>query len=129
MSVAPTANTSTISSGSPSSGKVAVTISAGQHLFTSGKIVSYAQRTDSLSLPSGSAQSVYYYYLTVNSQSLAISPAFTEDTQQNRVQVNVDGTVLIAVATLGSGGLVTTQSAAGATPPSTTGNSRILARL
>jgi hypothetical protein len=60
---------------------------------------------------------------------LTVAGPFSSDTQQNRIEVNSDGTVLIAVAVLNAGGLDLTQSAAGATPPAITGNARILTRL
>jgi hypothetical protein len=72
---------------------------------------------------------VYYYTAAKNSPVLALSQQYSADTQTNRVAANTDGTVLIAVAVMTSTGLSLTQSAAGATPPSTTGNSRLLARL
>lgn len=198
MNTTPTANTSTLSADPPSGGSVAVTISAGYHVFPSGKTVSYGSRTDTLRLPvtfsissisrsgnivtcvTGSAtgflvgqqvyvtgvgdtsyngtfvllsvagttltwaqvggdssssggtiseNGCYYYYIGVNSNMLALGGPFSSDTQANRTAVNKDGFVLIAVLVLNSSGFDFTQSAAGATPPASTGNSRLLLRL
>lgn len=126
LNTAPTANTSTIS-GVLSGGNAVVTVTAGSHLFVSGNSNSYQQRTDTINATLGAG--VYYYYLTQGSQTLAISPKFLSDTQANRTQVNQDGTVLVAVATIDNTGLLTNQSAAGATPPATTSNFRLLTRL
>lgn len=71
----------------------------------------------------------YYCYLRFPSQQLALSGPFADDSQQNRLASNVDGQVLIAVVVINSDGLVTDQTAAGATPPAATGNFRLLARL
>lgn len=51
VNTAPTTNTSLVSFGAPSGGTVAVTISAGFHQKVDGSQVSYAGRTDVLSLP------------------------------------------------------------------------------
>jgi hypothetical protein len=128
MSTAPTTNTSSIAATGPVGGSATVTISAGSHQFVSGNQNSYAQRSDTLSLPS-SGQSVYYYYLEKGSQTLAISPPYPQDSQQARLSVNQDGAVLVAVAAINSSGLIAQQSAAGTTPPSSTGNFRLLTRL
>lgn len=198
LNTAPTANSSTVSADAPSGGSVTVTISAGTHLFVSGNQVTYAQRSDTLTLPTtftitaisraggvvsattsaasglttgdtisvtgvtdstfdgtfvltggsgtlltwaqagatatssgGTAgtNSCYYYYLAVNTRTLALAGPFAADTQQFRTQVNIDGTVLISTVVLNGTGLDQTQSAAGATPPAATGNARILTRL
>lgn len=198
LNTSPTANTSIITGAAPAGGSVAVTVSAGTHLFVSGNQASYAQRTDSLALPSSfhissisrtgnvvtailsaapplvagdavavsgvtdpsydgtfiltsaagttlvwtqvgtnstssgglvSTNTCYYYYVIGGQSILTLAGPFSSDTQQNRVQVNVDGTVLIAVAVLNASGLDSTQSAAGATPPAATGNARLLTRL
>lgn len=198
MNTTPTANTSTLSATPPSGGSVTVTISAGYHAFPSGKVDSYGQRSDTLTLPTtfsisaisrtsnvvtattGSAtgflvgqqvyvtgvgdtsyngtfvllsasgttltwaqvggnssssggtvseNGCYYYYIGVNSVALALAGPYSSDTQANRVHVNQDGFVLIAVIVLNSDGMDFTQSAAGATPPAATGNSRLLLRL
>jgi hypothetical protein len=98
---------------------------------TSGSTLVYSQTGINATSSSGSVSvaSCYYYYLQGNSQTLALSPPFPADTQQNRLSINVDQSVLIAVAVLDGGGLVLTQSAAGATPPIQTANSRLLTRL
>lgn len=98
---------------------------------TSGSTIVYNQAGMDVSSSGGSVSvaSCYYYYLQGNSQTLALSPPFPADTQQNRLSINVDQSVLIAVAVLDGGGLVLTQSAAGATPPIQTANSRLLTRL
>jgi hypothetical protein len=126
LNTAPTANTSTIT-GTTSGGSAVVSVSAGSHLFVSGNQNSYVQRTDTISLVSG--MGVYYYYLSKGSQTLAISQPYAADTQANRTQANQDGTVIVGVATIDGSGLVTNQSAAGATTPATTGNFRLLTRL
>jgi len=76
-----------------------------------------------------STNTCYYYYVVGGNTVLTLAGPFSSDTQQNRVTVNADGTVLIAVAVLNAAGLDTTQSAAGATPPTATGNARLLTRL
>lgn len=77
---------------------------------------------------------VYYFYLRYPSHTLAVDGGvsgggYPSDTQQNRLNANRDGQVLIAVAVVNSSGLVVTQSAAGATPPATTLGNRIVSRL
>ena len=198
LNTSPTANTSIITGAAPVGGSVMVTVSAGTHLFVSGSQASYAQRTDTLALPSSysissisrtanvvtavlssapplavgdavavtgvtdtsydgtfvltgvagttltwtqvganstssgglaSTNTCYYYYVVGGNTVLTLAGPFSSDTQQNRTGVNKDGTCLIAVAVLNSAGLDTTQSAAGATPPATTGNARLLTRL
>lgn len=198
MNTAPTANSSILSATTPSGGSTAVTISAGQHVYVSGKIVTYAQRTDTLTLPTSftitaisrsggvvtatvtgtppyttgdtvaiagvtdtsfdgtfqlvsatgstlvwnqiganatssggttSTGNCYFYFLSLNSKTLALAGPFAEDTQFIRTQVNIDGTVLIATVVLNGSGIDLTQSAAGNTPPAATGNARILTRL
>lgn len=129
MNTAPTCNSSTMSATVPSGGSVMVTVTGGYHYYVDGSnIVPYAARTDTLPVP-GSGNYVYYYYIRGYSQTLALSPQFTADTQQNRLSINTDGTVLIAVAVINASGLDKTQSAAGATPPSDTSNFRLLTRL
>jgi len=76
-----------------------------------------------------SVATCYYYYLAANSNTLALSKSFASDTQQNRISVNRDGTVLVAVIVLNSGGLDLSQSSAGATPPVATGGIRLQLRL
>ena len=198
MNTTPTANTSTLSADAPAGGSVSVTISAGYHVFPSGKAVSYGQRTDTLTLPitfaissiarasgivtatlssapgwlvgqqiyvtgvsdtsyngtfviltitgatitwaqiggdssssggTASENGCYYYYIGINSNMLALAGPYSSDVQSNRVNVNQDGFVLIAVIVLNSSGFDFAQSAAGATPPASTGNSRLLLRL
>ena len=128
MSTAPTTNSSSISATGPVGGSTTVTISAGSHQFVSGNQNPYMQRSDTIAVP-GSGQNVYYYSLTTGSQTLALSGPFPQDTQQARLSVNQDGQVLIAVAAINSSGLISQQSAAGSTPPSSTGNYRLLTRL
>ncbi len=198
LNTAPTANTSIIEATPPSGGSVTVTISAGAHLYVSGRQVTYTQRSDTLALPASfpitaisrsgnvvtattlaptgytagegiavngvtdnsydgsfvltsvsgitltwnqinadssssggtvSTANVYYYFVSGNSHELALSQAFPADTQQNRVSVNRDGTVLIATITLNAGGLDASQSSAGATPPVVTNGVRLQLRL
>jgi hypothetical protein len=98
---------------------------------TSGTTITYNQNGPNSSSSGGSVAvaTTYYYYLQGNSQTLALKGPFPSDTQQNRLSINVDQSVLIAVAVLNSGGLDPTQSAAGATPPAVTANARLLTRL
>lgn len=78
---------------------------------------------------SASTLGVYHFYLKNPSHQLAVSGPFPIDSQENRLDANVDQQVLICVATVDGGGLVLEQSAAGATPPAQTGNSRLINRL
>lgn len=72
----------------------------------------------------------YYFYLKNPSETLDVSGPFPQDSQLNRLESNVDNQTLIAVAVVNSSGLVTTQSAAGATVPVAQNNgNRVLARL
>jgi hypothetical protein len=72
----------------------------------------------------------YFFYLRNPSHTLAISGPFAQDSQLNRLNANIDQQVLIAVAVVNSSGLVSTQSAGGATVPVAQNNgNRILARL
>jgi hypothetical protein len=200
MNTAPTTNSSQIIADAPAGGSVVIGITAGYHTYVDGKqVVPYAQRTDTVPLPTGIAissltrsagvvtavvgsgtytsnetvnivgvvadpsfdgsfvitvggtatfqyaqaepnssvsgqgtvggASVYYYYIKRNSQTLALGGPYTEDTQQNRLQVCVDGTILIGVVYVNQNGADLSQSAAGATAPAQTGNSRLLTRL
>jgi len=73
---------------------------------------------------------VYYVYLKYPSQNLAISGPFDSDSQQHRLEANIDGQVMIAVVVVDASGVVSTQSAAGATIPIAQNNgNRIVARL
>jgi hypothetical protein len=72
---------------------------------------------------------IYYYFLRRGSRVLSLSRSVGTDTQSNRVAVNQDGTVLIAVVAVTGAGIDLTQSAAGATPPSVTAGIRITNRL
>lgn len=72
---------------------------------------------------------VYYYYLQRGKRVLSLSQPFATDTQSNRISVNQDGTVLIAVVVVNGSGIDLTQSAAGATAPSLTNNNHLLFRL
>jgi len=126
LNTSPTTNTSTISGSGVVGGSAVVTVSAGAHLFPSGNVTPYPQRSDTISVAS---PAVYYYYLSRGSQTLALSPPFAADTQQSRLAINTDGNVLVAVASVDGSGLVLNESAAGATPPATTGNFRLLTRL
>lgn len=81
-----------------------------------------------------STAGVFYFYLRYPSQTLAVDggtsgAGYPSDTQQNRLNSNRDGQTIIAVAVVNSSGLVTTESAAGATPPTTTNGNRIVSRL
>lgn len=73
---------------------------------------------------------VYYIYLKFPSQNLAFSGPFSDDSQQNRLNSNLDGQVLVAVVAINGDGVIPTQSAAGATIPVAENNgNRIVARL
>lgn len=81
-----------------------------------------------------STSGVYYFFLEYPSQTLAVDAGpsglgYPSDTQQNRLNSNRDGRVLIAVAVVSGGGLVEEQSAGGATPPVATNGNRIISRL
>ena len=72
----------------------------------------------------------YFCYLKYPSQTLDVSGPLPQDSQLNRLQSNLDNQALIAVAVVNGSGLVTTQSAAGATVPVATNNgNHILGRL
>jgi hypothetical protein len=91
----------------------------------------YAQAGADASTTGGTLASgrVFYYFLQRGKRVLSLSRPFATDTQSNRVSVNQDGTVLIAVVAVNGGGVDLTQSAAGATPPSLTNGNRITNRL
>lgn len=72
---------------------------------------------------------VYFYFLRAGSQTLSLSQPFDTDTQSNRVAANLDGSALIAVASVNGSGIDLTTSAAGATPPSVNGGVHLLTRL
>jgi predicted phage tail protein len=72
---------------------------------------------------------VYYYRLARNQTTLSLLGPYGADSQQNRLQANIDGGVLIAVAVFTGGGFDATQSAAGTTPPPATGGAHVLTRL
>lgn len=194
MHTVPTSNSATISG---SGGDVSV--SAGYHYYPGGRVVGFASRSDSFSLPAsvaistiarsngivtanttaavafapGSVQivqgvqdatfdgefvirssptstsftyaqvapdvtstggtvgggGVYYYYLENQADTLSVAGPYSADTQENRIAVNKDGSVLIAVAFLSPKGFDPTQSAAGATPPAQTNGNRLINRL
>jgi hypothetical protein len=72
----------------------------------------------------------YFLFLKNPSQTLDVAGPYSNDSQLNRLQSNVDQQVLICVAVVNSSGLVTTQSAGGATVPVATNNgNHILSRL
>jgi len=72
----------------------------------------------------------YFIYLKNPSQTLDVSGPWPNDSQLYRLQSNLDNQVLIAVAVVNASGLVTTQSAGGATVPVATNNgNHILGRL
>lgn len=72
----------------------------------------------------------YYFYLKYPSQTLDVSGPLPQDSQLNRLQANLDNQTLVAVAVVNSSGLVTTQSAGGATVPvATNSGNHILSRL
>lgn len=75
------------------------------------------------------ANGIYYYYLRANTNTLSVAGPFSDDSQQNRLSVNVDGQVLIAVAVVNQTGGDLTESSAGATPPAQTDGNRIINRL
>jgi hypothetical protein len=76
-----------------------------------------------------SESGVYYYRLPTGARTLALYGPYSSDSQQNRLQTNADGGVLIAVAVFTGGGLDLTQSAAGATPPPANNGAHVLTRL
>lgn len=81
-----------------------------------------------------STSGVYFFYLQYPSQTLAVDAGpsglgYASDTQQNRLNSNRDGRILIAVAVVSGGGLVNEQSAGGATQPNQTSGNRIISRL
>lgn len=81
-----------------------------------------------------STSGTVYFYLQYPSQTLAVDAGpggigYASDTQQNRLNSNRDQRILIAVAVVNSAGLVTEQSAAGATPPEVNQGNRIISRL
>lgn len=76
-----------------------------------------------------SASGVFYYYLNRNQRILSLAGPFPSDSQEQRLSINKDGSVLIAVAVLNGGGIDLTQSAAGATPPPATDGNHVLSRL
>jgi len=194
MSTAPTTNSATISGSGDS-----VTVSSGFHYHTSGQVVPFAMRSDTVSLPpnstistlvrtssvvlvttvaahglapgdvvnisgasdpsfdgqfvvastptldtftyvqvasnatatggTSSEGSIFYYYLPVNKTVLSMAGPFPTDSQANRLSINKDGTVLVAVASFSGGGFNSVASAAGATPPPATSGNHILTRL
>lgn len=72
----------------------------------------------------------YYFYLKYPSQTLDVVGPMPQDSQLNRLQSNLDNQTLIAVAVVNASGLVTQQSAGGATVPIATNNgNHILSRL
>jgi len=75
------------------------------------------------------ASGVYYYYLRNNSNTLSMAGPFTDDTQRNRLSVNVDGQVLIAVAVVTPAGGDVSQSSGGATSPTQTNGNRVINRV
>lgn len=102
-------------------------------ITASGSTLTWAQPGFADATTTGGAVSTggaFYFYLKYPSQTLAVSGPFPVDNQQNRLVANADGQVLIAVAVINSAGLVTTQSAAGATVPAAVNNgNRIVSRL
>lgn len=125
--LAPAANNSTVS-GSTSGSTVTVTVTSGQLVQLDGSIITYSSRTDSLPKPS-SNNYVYYYTLKNTSRAMVLSAQYTSDNQTNRKNVTSDGSVIIAVVVLKSSGFDTSNSAAGATDPTTGGAIRILSRI
>lgn len=101
-------------------------------LSVSGTTLTWSQAGQPDSTATGgqvSTLGVYHFFLRNPSHQLAVSGPFSTDAQLNRLEANIDQQVLIAVATVDGGGLVLNQSAAGATPPAATGNSRLINRL
>ena len=102
-------------------------------ISASGTTLTWAQPGFADGTTTGGAASTggcYYVYLKNPSHTLAVSGPFSSDSQQNRLAANVDGQVLIAVVVINAGGVVTTQSAAGATVPAAQNKgNRIVARL
>jgi hypothetical protein len=76
-----------------------------------------------------SESGVYYYRLATNAKVLSLYGPYSTDSQQNRLSVNKDGGVGIAVAVFNGSGFDPTQSAAGATPPAANSQIRIINRL
>jgi hypothetical protein len=115
----PTANTATISAGSPSGGFVSVTISSGVFHRVDGTIVQFASLTESLPVP-GSGENFFYFYIKARSSVLFLYPtAFSSDAWANRVQMSQDGQTLIAMVAIKTTGYDSVNSAAGGTNPTT----------
>ena len=128
---APTANTSTISAGSPSGGYVSVTVSSGVFSRVDGTVTSYAGLTESLPVPVGGVD-VFYIFIQRRSNELFLCPTmFTADTWANRIAASGDGNTLIAVITIKTSGFDAVNSAAGGTNPTTNSGapSRLFGRL
>jgi hypothetical protein len=100
-------------------------------LTVSGAVYTWAQIATDSSSTGGTASegSVYYYGLRRNSQTLSLFGPYSTDSQEQRLQINKDGSVLIAVASFTGTGLNLNQSAAGATPPPQNSGIHILTRL
>jgi hypothetical protein len=71
----------------------------------------------------------FYYHLPVNSQTLSLAGPYSADSQESRLAVNKDGSVLVAVASFTGGGFNVAQSAAGSTPPPQNSGNHVLTRL
>ncbi len=85
---------------------------------------------DSTAIGGTASQSgIYYYRLNRNAKTLSLFGPYSTDSQENRLEVNKDGGVLIAVAVFTGGGFDPTQSSAGSTPPAATDGIRILNRM
>lgn len=91
----------------------------------------YAQIGPNASTTGGTASegAIFYYFLPINRQTLSMAGPFSTDSQENRLSINKDGTVLIAVASFGGGGFNADASAAGATPPPQNSGNHVLTRL
>lgn len=99
----------------------------------SGGILTWAQpnfANGSSTTGTVSTGGAYFLYLKNPSQTLDVSGPWPNDSQVYRLQSNLDNQTLIAVAMVNSSGLVSTQSAGGATVPVATNNgNHILSRL
>jgi hypothetical protein len=97
----------------------------------SSTVFTYQQFAPNGSSSGGSVSlsGTYYYSLQKNSGQLVRTGPFSADSQSNRLIANFDSQTLIAVVIINGSGGDNTNSSAGATPPVTGSNVRILARL
>jgi len=72
---------------------------------------------------------VYYYTLTYGQNVLGLVGPFTDDSWTNRINASQDGTTVIAVAVINSGGGDAINSAAGGTAPSQNAAVAVIRRI